>query len=75
MEAGEKEIRQAFEETTTRNVNTILEHSNETRKISRETAEKVINLENTIRSQNEVIKELRMQLAAIQAKLYLNGTS
>jgi 6-phosphogluconate dehydrogenase (decarboxylating) len=75
MEAGELELRKVFEETTTRNVNTMLDHGNETRKIVRELQEKVNQQDATIREQNKTIEALKLQLSNVQIKLYSGGTS
>ncbi len=75
MEAGELELRKVFEETTTRNVNTMLDHGNETRKIVRELQEKVNQQDATIREQNKSIESLKLQLSNVQIKLYSGGTS
>jgi len=74
MEAGELELRKVFEETTTRNVNTMLDHGNETRKIVRELQEKVNQQDATIREQNKTIEALKLQLSNVQMKLYSGGT-
>ncbi len=74
MEAGELELRKVFEETTTRNVQAILVHANETRKLLRELEEKVKNLDNLVRSKDEVIETLKKQISNIQQKLYRDGS-
>jgi len=73
MESGEKEIRQAFEEVTTKNVKAAIEYSNETRKIVRLLEEKMLHLELLMQEQNKAIAGLRQQLAMIQGKLYTGG--
>lgn len=74
MEAGELELRQVFEETTTRNVKAMLEHGNETRRLNRELYTKVETLEKIIAEQNKSIESLKLQLANVQTKLYSGGT-
>ena len=74
MEAGEKELKKAFEETSTRNIKAILEHSNETRKLTRNLEEKVTKLEEIIIIQNNTIEELRKLLVNVQVKMYSGGT-
>ena len=70
----EKELRKAFEQTTTSNVQGILDHSNDTRKMLREVEEKIKCLENIVFTQNSLIDTLRLQLSSVQAKLYVGGT-
>lgn len=74
MEAGEKELRLVFEETTTRNVQAMLDHGNETRKLVRELQEKVNKQDETIREQNKVIQAFKLQLANLQMEVYKGGT-
>lgn len=70
----EKELRQAFEETSNRNIQMILDHSNETRRLTKEFEIKVLKLEEQIRIQNNIIEELRVQLSSIQMKVYAGGS-
>jgi len=70
----ERELRKAFEDTTTNNVKAILEYSTTTRSIVREYEKRIIACEFMIKSQREVVELLRTQLAAVQAKVYQNGT-
>jgi len=74
MESGERELKQAFEEVTTRNVKAILQHSNETRILVRELEKKVVLLEGNIREQNKEIEALKKQLANVQTKVFSGGT-
>lgn len=74
MEAGERELRKAFEEVTTRNVKAILDHNNETRKMVIELINKINTLEGKVREQDGTISQLRMMLSTIQAKVYQGGT-
>ena len=74
MEAGEKELRKAFENVTTNNVKAILEHSNKTRKLIRKLEENIKRLENIVIAQNSIIDNFRIQLAAIQTQIYGGGT-
>ena len=71
---SDKELREAFEETTRRNITAVIEHGNETRKIVRELEEKVQFLQNAVHSRDEDIKQLRIQLVSIQTKLFSGGT-
>ena len=75
MEAGETELRKAFEEVTTRNVQAAIEYSNETRKIVRQLQEKMLHLEEMALAKDKVIGELRNQLSVIQQKLYSGGST
>jgi predicted RNase H-like nuclease (RuvC/YqgF family) len=75
VDAGEKELRKAFEETTKRNISAMIEHGNETRKLVRELEEKIQFLQNALQSREEDIKQLRIQLASIQTKLFSGGTA
>jgi len=74
MESGELELRKAFEETSTRNIQTILEYSKETRKLVRELNEKVDHLENTIRTYDNRISTLQSQISFLQTKIFSGGT-
>jgi uncharacterized coiled-coil protein SlyX len=74
MESGELELRQIFEETTTRNVKAMLAHGNETRRLNSELYLKVETLEKIIAEQNKSIESLKLQLANVQTKLYSGGT-
>ena len=74
MEAGEMEMRQAFEEVTTRNVQAAINYSNETRKLVRELEEKTLHLEKALMGKDKVINGLRLQIVAIQQQLYQGGS-
>jgi len=74
MESGEKEIRQAFEDVTTRNVQAAINYSNETRIIVRELEEKVEHLEKMNLDKDKQINGLRLQISGIQQKLYTGGS-
>ena len=75
METGEKEIRQAFEEVTTRNVKGAIEYSTETRKLVRLLEEKVSHLENTIISKDVELNAMKQQIAWLQQQIYKGGLS
>ena len=70
MEAGELEMRKAFEEVTTRNVQAAINYSNETRKIVRQLEEKILHLERLAQAKDKEIAEMRQQISVIQQKLY-----
>lgn len=74
MEAGEKEMRKAFEEVTTRNVTAAIEFSNETRKMVQELTKKVAHLEQAVIDKDKVINVLREQVVHLQQKMYLGGS-
>lgn len=74
MEAGEKEMRKAFEEVTTRNVTAAIEFSNETRKMVQGLTKKVAHLEQAVIDKDKVINVLREQVVHLQQKMYLGGS-
>lgn len=74
MEAGEIELRKAFEDTTTNNVKAVLNYCTETRKLVRELEQKVISLDGLIRNQNDTIDNLKIQLANAQTVIFGGGT-
>ena len=74
MEAGEREMRKAFEQVTTNNVRTVIDYSKTTRELVRESGKKVEHMEKLLQEQNKTIAQLRQQLAVVQGKLYANGS-
>jgi predicted nucleic acid-binding Zn-ribbon protein len=74
MEPGELEHRKAFEETATKNIKTVVDYSTDTRRIVRELQIKVDSQDKQIVLLNQLINDLRAQLATTQAKLYKGGT-
>lgn len=74
MEAGEREMRKAFEEVTTRNVQAAIDYSNSTRKMVNELVTKVDHLEKAIIEKDKVINDLRLQIVNIQQRLYSGGS-
>ena len=64
-----------FEDTTTKNVKTGIDFTQETRRLFRELEEKVRKLENTIQVQQELLNQFRIQLAGVQTKLFSGGTN
>lgn len=74
METGELQMRQAFEEVATKNINTISEYTRETRTLVRTLEERVHELKNMVAQRDKDIGELRQQLSLVQAKLYAGGT-
>jgi uncharacterized protein HemX len=75
MESGEKELRMAFEEVTTRNVQAAVNYSNETRNIVRQLEQKILHLEELAQAKDKEIAVMRQQIAIIQGKLYNGGTT
>jgi len=74
MEAGEREMRQAFEHVTTNNVKAAVEHSNETRQIVRELEKKVQLLESQRTLDQANIEQLRMLVTNLQTVVFSGGT-
>jgi hypothetical protein len=74
MEPGEKELREAFESTTTKNVTTVIDYSKETRKLTREVEEKVLRIEAELIENKKIISDLRLQLSTVQARVFSGGT-
>jgi len=74
MSAGEKEIVLASEEVQRRNIKAMLNHGNETRKITRDLEKELEQMKEQIRLQDQKIEELRNQIVNIQARLYQGGT-
>lgn len=75
MESGEKEMRKAFEDVTTQNVQAVVDHTNETRKMTKEFMDRVSKLENLLLQQNAIIENMKAQLAAVQTAVFRGGTS
>lgn len=74
MEAGELEIKKAFEEVTTKNVRTIQDYTTETRNLVRVLEESVKQLKNMIAQRDVDLASIKQQLSLIQAKQYSGGT-
>ena len=74
MEAGELELRKAFEEVTTRNVQAAINYTNETRKIVRVLEEKILHLEKLAQAKDKEIAVMREQISVVQQKLYQGGS-
>ena len=74
MESGELEIRKAFEEVTTRNVRTVIDYSTETRNLLRELEKKIDLQADQLRSQANIIEDLRKLIASLQTKVFSGGT-
>ena len=74
MEAGEVELRKAFEEVTIKNVQTVINYSKDTRDIVRTLETNIKHLQNNLLSANTEISQLKTQLSIVQAKLFAGGT-
>lgn len=74
MESGERELKKAFEEVTTRNVKAAVEHGNETRRLTRELEQKVTLLQGTMRQYDDKLSVLSQQIVNLQMKIYKGGT-
>ena len=74
VQAGEREIVKASEEVTRRNVEMILQYTNETRKMLLEMRNLHDALQNKMIVQQKEITQLRIQLAGVNQKLYAGGT-
>lgn len=75
MEAGELELRKAFEEVTRKNVSIVIDYSKDTRRLVRELGDQVKNLQNTILSKTSELNLLKTQVAMLQAQMYQKGTN
>lgn len=74
MEAGEREIKKAFEDVTTQNVRTNIAYSTETRRLIRDLSKEVKQLKDMIAAKDIEFAELRKQLGIVQGKIYQGGT-
>ena len=74
METGEKELREAFEQTTTRNVKAVVDHSNETRRLIRQLEENIKRFQNIVLNRERDIELLKKQLANVQTIVFSKGT-
>lgn len=74
MGAGDREVLQAFEETTTRNVQAAVSHSNETRNIVRALEARLETLEGQVHQYEDRIALLQTQLTTLQARVFSGGT-
>ena len=73
LQQGELELRKVFEETTTKNVRTIVAYTTETRKMFRELEERMHGYEAKISQQAQQIQQLQQQIAQIRGQLYRPG--
>lgn len=71
----EKELRKAFEEVTTNNVQASIDFTNETRKMLRELSDKFDSLEARMSQYDEKLQLLQIQVSTMQAIVFRGGTS
>ena len=74
MEAGEFELRKAFEDVIRQNIQTIIQYTTETRTLLREAQKSLDELKRMIATRDTDILQLRQQVAILQSKIYQNGT-
>lgn len=74
VQAGDREVIAGHAETMRRNVIANVEFSQDTRKMVRKLEESVQFLQNTVATQNEVMKNYQIQLAGLLQKQYSGGT-
>lgn len=75
MASGDVETNKAIEETIRRNIESVIAFSNETRQIVRGLEEKVKRMEDQLRNKENEVQQLRNMVAAMQAKVYVGGTT
>ena len=63
----------ATEDATRKNVNAVVEHSNETRRMLRELEAKYSVLERTVLTQNSLIAQFQSQIGFLNAKVLGGG--
>lgn len=71
---SDKEIVLASEDVQRRNIQSCVDHSNETRKIMRKLQENITRMNNNFLTLSQRVDDLTKQLSMIQAKLYAGGT-
>jgi len=74
MEAGEREMKKAFEDVTTSNVRTMIAYCKETRALVHAFGEEVQELKRMVATRDTQTAELRRQLGILQGKIYKHGT-
>lgn len=74
MAAGDKEILEVFQQTSTRNIKAVIAHSNTTRDLVRELEDKVKSLDGLVRNYDQKIEMLQQQIVVLQTKLFSGGT-
>lgn len=74
VQAGEREAVKASEEATRRNVQMILDYTNETRKMLLELKTMHDALQEKVIQMNANLNQFRIQIAGLQQKVYAGGT-
>ena len=69
-----KEVKRAYDDVTTRNVQAVVNFSNETRSLFLDLEKKVQDLDNLVRTKDGEISQLRSMIAALQAIVFRGGT-
>ncbi len=72
VEAGELEMRKAFEETATKNINAILDYSKTTREIARSAETRADDLEKKLRQREKELAELKQMISGNHAQAFTN---
>ena len=66
----DKQMRQAFEEVTTRNVNSVVEFSKGTRKVAKEAQDNTNGLKSLVIEMQKDLVSLQQAVAQLRAKIY-----
>ena len=74
IQAGERQAVQSSEEATRRNVQMILDYTNETRKMMLELREMFDALQANVMNMKKEQEQYRLQLANLQQQFYARGT-
>lgn len=74
-ESGEKELRKAFEGTTKRNIEAVIEYGKDTRTLVRNLEDRVNSLQNLVFSRDKEITQLRQQMGMLLTRLCAGGTT
>lgn len=74
MPDEQTELRRSFEETTTKNLLSTNQYSKKTRDICQALDEKVMRLQNLIGNQASQLEQYRLQLAALQQRVFKSGS-
>ena len=75
IQAGDREAIKASEEVQVRNLKSMMEFTNSTRKMVLELREVINSLQNKMIAMDTQNEERRMQLANLQQQFYLKGTT
>ena len=74
LEPGEFEMRKVFEETSTKNIKTLLDYTTQTREMMRELQDEVKTLKGMLVTRDAESAQLRQQISLVQGILYANGS-